>query len=155
MLSRLHDDYGLHTALDTQGYLARNVNSSWFDAVDLVLLDIKHIDPVKYRQITNCELAPTLDFAQRLVRLSKPMWIRYVLVPDLTDDAGDIARLADVLADLGPLVQRVDVLPFHQMAIHKWEQLDREYALKDEPTPTPEQVAAAVEIFRSRQLPAV
>jgi pyruvate formate lyase activating enzyme len=155
LLSRLHDEFGLHTALDTQGYLARNVSSSWFDAVDLVLLDIKHIDPVKYRQITSCELAPTLDFAQRLVRLGKPMWIRYVLVPGLTDDAGDIARHADFLASLGPLVQRVDVLPFHQMAMHKWEQLDREYTLKDTPTPTPEQVAAAIEIFRSRNLPAV
>ncbi|WP_169708754.1 hypothetical protein [Trinickia terrae] len=95
LLSRLHDGYGLHTALDTQGYLARNVSSSWFDAVDLVLLDIKHIAPERYRQITSCELAPTLDFARRLVRLDKPMWIRYVLVPGLTDDAGDIARLAD------------------------------------------------------------
>jgi pyruvate formate lyase activating enzyme len=155
LLSRLHDEYGLHTALDTQGYLGRSVNSSWYDAVDLVLLDIKHIDPMKYRRITSCELAPTLDFAQRMVRLNKPMWIRYVLVPGLTDDAGDIARHADFLASLGPLIQRVDVLPFHQMGAHKWEQLDREYTLTDTPTPTPEQVARAVEIFRSRQLKAV
>ncbi|AOJ73617.1 radical SAM protein [Burkholderia sp. MSMB2042] len=155
LLSRLHNEYGLHTALDTQGYLARNVNSSWFDAVDLVLLDIKHINPERYRKITSCELAPTLDFAQRLVRLGKPIWIRYVLVPGLTDDAGDIARHADFLASLGPLVERVDVLPFHQLGAHKWEQLDREYVLADTPTPTSEQVAAAIEIFHSRQLSAV
>jgi pyruvate formate lyase activating enzyme len=155
LLSRLHGEFGLHTALDTQGYFGGHVSDGWLEAVDLVLLDIKHIDPQRYRKITSCELAPTLEFARRLQRLGKPMWIRYVLVPGLTDDPGDVARLADYLADLGSVVQRVDVLPFHQLGAHKWAGLEREYPLANTPTPTPEQVAGAIEIFRARQLPAI
>lgn len=154
LLSRLHDEYGLHTALDTQGFLGHLVPDEWFDAVDLVLLDIKHIDPLRYYTITSSPLEPTLDFAARMVRLGKPMWIRYVLVPGLTDDPDDIARLADYLVSLGPLVQRVDVLPFHQMGKHKWEELGLHYTLADTVPPTPEQIAAALHILRSRQLPA-
>lgn len=154
LLSRLHDEHGLHTVLDTQGFLGHTVPDDWFDAVDLVLLDIKHIDPVRYQTLTGSPLAPTLDFAARMVRLGKPMWIRYVLVPGLTDDPGDIARLADYLASLGPLVQRVDVLPFHQMGKHKWEELGMHYLLADTPAATLEQTAAALHILRSRHLPA-
>ena len=81
LLKRIKKDFGLHTALDTQGFLHTNVDDKWLGAVDLVLLDIKHIDPEKYLKLTGCALQPTLDFAERLVRLKKKMWIRYVLVP--------------------------------------------------------------------------
>ncbi len=130
-------ELGLNTALDTQGFLHNDVPDSMFDAVDLVLLDIKQIDPVKYKELTAQELQPTLDFAARLVRLGKKMWIRYVLVPGWSDDEADVDRLADYLVTLGPLVERVDVLPFHQLGAHKWKELGMDYALKDNPTPTP------------------
>lgn len=152
LLKRLHGEQRLHTAVETTGYLARKLDDEWFDPVDLVLLDIKHADPSAHQRITGRELAPTLDFANRLVRLEKPMWIRYVLVPGLTDRADDIARLADFVAGLGPLVQQVDVLPYHQLGVHKWAELGRHYALADTPTPTPAQVEVAVRIFRDRGL---
>jgi pyruvate formate lyase activating enzyme len=152
LLARLHGELRLHTAMETQGYLARNVDDAWFDPLDLVLLDIKHSDPATYRRVTGCDLAPTLDFARRLVRLGKPMWIRYVLVPGLTDGADDIARLADFAAGLGPLVEQVDVLPYHRLGMHKWAELGRPYALADTKPPTQGEIAAAVRIFRERGL---
>jgi pyruvate formate lyase activating enzyme len=112
------------------------VEDAWFDQVDLVLLDIKHSDPQRYLAITGQALQPTLDFAQRLKRLGKPIWLRYVLVPGLTDGAEDIARLADYAASLGSIVQRVEVLPFHQMGAAKWAQLG-DYPLANTPTPRP------------------
>lgn len=153
LLRTLHDEHRLHTAIDTQGFPGHKVDDRWFDAVDLVLLDIKHIDPARYRAITSRALGPTLDFAGRMVRLGKPMWIRHVLIPGLTDSPDDLARLADYLAGLGPLVERVDLLPFHQLGAHKWEALGRPYPLARTPTPTQEQVATAIGILRSRGLP--
>jgi pyruvate formate lyase activating enzyme len=154
LLKRLHGDLRLHTAVETTGFLGSKVADAWFDAVDLVLLDIKHVDPAAHRKITGRDAAPTLDFARRLVRLGKPMWIRYVLVPGLTDGANDVARLADAVADLGPLVQQVDVLPYHRLGVQKWAELGRAYALGDTPPPTPAQVDAAVRIFAERGLSA-
>lgn len=154
LLKRLHGGLRLHTAVETTGFLAGKVDDAWFDAVDLVLLDIKHADPAQHAKITGRSLAPTLDFARRLARLGKRMWIRYVLVPGLTDGADDIARLADFVAGLGPLVQQVDVLPYHRLGVHKWAELGRAYRLGETPPPTTAQVDAAVRIFKERGLAA-
>jgi len=152
LLQRIKRDFGLHTALDTQGFLHTNVDDAWFDAVDLVLLDIKHIDPDKYKKLTGSTLQPTLDCAERLVRLKKKMWIRYVLVPGLTDDDKDILHLADYIAGLGKTVERVEVLPFHQMGTFKWKELGINYALEKTPTPTVEAVDHAKALFASKGL---
>ncbi|MDD4616543.1 MAG: pyruvate formate-lyase-activating protein [Alphaproteobacteria bacterium] len=152
LLRRIKGDFGLHTALDTQGFLHKKVSDEWFDAVDLVLLDIKHIDPDVYLAITGKPLQPTLDFAQRLVRLNKKMWIRYVLVPGLTDNEGDILALADYVKTLGPAVERIEVLPFHQMGAYKWKELELDYKLEEVPTPTPDETAMAKTLFKSRGL---
>ncbi|KXU85904.1 pyruvate formate lyase-activating protein [Caballeronia megalochromosomata] len=154
LLRRIHDEFGLHTALDTQGYLGAKVSDEWLEAVDLVLLDIKHIDPAHYRDLTGVELAPTLAFARRLARLNKSVWIRHVLVPGVTDDPEHLARLGDFLLELGPIVKRVDVLPFHQLGAHKWKSLNLDYKLDGVMPPTPERVAEAVRILRERGLPA-
>lgn len=155
LFSAIKQEYGLHTALDTQGFLHTNVTDDWFDPVDLVLLDIKHIDPAKYERITSKPLQPTLDFAHRLVRLGKKMWIRYVLVPGLSDDEDDIAKMADFIAtSLAKNVERVEVLPFHQMGAHKWSDLGMHYELGDTPTPTPSLVRRAREIFSAHGLKA-
>jgi pyruvate formate lyase activating enzyme len=155
LLERLHDGLHLHTALDTQGYLGRKVSDSWFDPVDLLLLDIKHADPDAHVRLTGRPLKPTLDFAERMARLGKPMWIRYVLVPGLTDRPADVERLGDIIAGLGAAVERVDILPYHRMGAHKWQALGRPYALTDVAPPTPAQVAAARAILRSRNAPVV
>lgn len=152
LFTKIKSDLGLHTALDTQGFLAGNVTDDWFDPVDLVLLDIKQICPEKHLALTGHPVEPTLDFAKRLVRLGKKMWIRYVLVPDITDNSVDILKLADFVISLGPAVERVEVLPFHQMGAHKWESLGLDYPLAKTPTPTPEQVKQARGLFASRGL---
>ncbi|WP_035061353.1 pyruvate formate-lyase-activating protein [Andreprevotia chitinilytica] len=156
VFSRLKQQYGLHTALDTQGFLAAHLPDDWFDPVDLVLLDIKHSDPIKYEALTSKPLQPTLDFAKRLARMGKPMWIRYVLVPGLTDDPVDITRLATYLQGLAELapscIQRVEVLPFHKMGESKWQALGLDYQLADTPTPSSAAAEAARQIFRDHGL---
>jgi len=152
MLWRMKNELGLHTALDTQGFLHATVDDRWFDAVDLVLLDIKHSDPDVYHRLTAQDLQPTLDFAHRLQRLNKPTWLRYVLVPGWTDGQDDIARLADFVASLGSIIERVEVLPFHQMGTQKWAELKMDYPLAGAPTPTPEATAAARATFAARGL---
>jgi pyruvate formate lyase activating enzyme len=149
---RIKQEMGLHIALDTQGFLHADLPDEWFEPIDLVMLDIKHSDPDRYLQLTAQPLQPTLDCAERLVRLGKKMWIRYVLVPGWTDGEDDIQRLAEFVVSLGRAVERVEVLPFHQMGKHKWEELGLEYQLADTPTPTPEQAAQARGIFGARGL---
>ncbi|PLW77998.1 pyruvate formate-lyase 1-activating enzyme [Cohaesibacter celericrescens] len=148
----IKDRFGLHVALDTQGYLHTNVDDAWFDAFDLVMLDIKHIDPDKYKALTAQALQPTLDFAQRMVRLKQKTRIRYVLVPEWSDAQDEIERMADYVASLGDIIEMVEVLPFHQLGSSKWDQLGMEYKLKDLRTPSPSETEAAREIFRSRGL---
>lgn len=150
LLARLKG-LGLHTALDTQGHLHAKVADDWFDPLDLVLLDIKHADADRHQELTGRSLQPTLDFARRMVRLGKPLWLRYVLVPGLTDAPEDIARLGALAAELKP--ERVDVLPFHQLGAHKWQRLGRAYALADTPVPTPAQIHAATARLAACGLP--
>ncbi|KAF0813900.1 Pyruvate formate-lyase 1-activating enzyme [Andreprevotia sp. IGB-42] len=156
VFTQVKQRHGLHTTLDTQGFLATRLPDSWFDPVDLVLLDIKHIDAARYRQITGQPLQPTLDFAARLIRLGKPFWVRYVLVPGLTDDAAHIAQLAghlQALASQRPgCLQRVEVLPFHKMGETKWQALGLRYSLTSTPEPSPAAVDAARAIFSAHGL---
>ncbi|MDD3370501.1 MAG: pyruvate formate-lyase-activating protein [Alphaproteobacteria bacterium] len=152
LFRRLKRTFRLHTALDTQGFLHESVPDEWFEPVDLVLLDIKHSDPDKHLALTGKPLQPTLDFAKRLARLKKKMWIRYVLVPGLTDDDGDISRLADFVAGLGDSVERVEVLPFHQLGAFKWKELGLGYTLENTPAPTIEQAERARTLFRDKGL---
>jgi len=141
----------LHTALDTQGFLATHLEDEWFDNVDLVLLDIKHINPDKYLALTSKPLQPTLDFARRLSAMGKKMWIRYVLVPGYTDDFGDVEKLADFVATLQG-VERVEVLPFHKMGEDKWEKLGMDYQLKGVEQPSPALLERVIQQFRKRGL---
>ncbi len=142
----------LHTALDTSGYLGDRASDEFLEAVDLVLLDIKSYDECTYRNVTGVELEPTLRFARRLSAAGRAMWIRFVLVPGLTDDPQSIADLARFVATL-ETVERVEVLPFHQMARHKWEKLGLEYRLASTPEPTPQMVEQVKAVFEAEGLP--
>lgn len=161
---RVKQDYNLHIALDTQGFLAAHLDDAWFDNIDLVMLDIKHIDPEKYQALTAQPLQPTLDFAHRLVKMGKPMWIRYVLVPGLTDDLADVekhAQFVKSLQDAGialhgkKLIERIEVLPFHNLGESKWQELNLKYTLSETEPPTPEFVKTIKEIYKKYELPAV
>jgi len=139
---------GLHTALDTSGFLGDRADDDYLRHVDLVLLDIKSGDPEIYRKLTGVELEPTLRFARRLQAMGKKVWLRYVLVPGLTDDPRSIEPVARFVA-LMDNVEWVEILPFHQMGEFKWKSLGLEYRLADTPTPSDAQVRAALDIFRA------
>lgn len=134
VLHRCHE-MGLHTALDTSGFLGERADDDLLDAVDLVLLDIKAGDPATYRRVTRTgRLAPTVRFAHRLAARGIPIWVRFVLVPGLTDDAANVAAVAGVVADL-PTVERVEVLPFHRMGAAKYATLGLDFPLADTQPP--------------------
>jgi pyruvate formate lyase activating enzyme len=154
-------ELGVHTALDTSGYLGANATDAMLDDTDLVLLDVKAGTPDLYKRVTSRELEPTLEFGRRLARhgLGSPgpeVWIRYVLVPDLTDGEEGVDRVAGYAASLNEIrpgtVTRVEVLPFHQMGRSKWEAIGREYRLGDTLPPSPELVERVRRQFRSHGL---
>jgi pyruvate formate lyase activating enzyme len=132
-------ELGLHTALDTSGFLGHHATDALLADTDLVLLDIKSWDPATYRQVTGQEVAPTLTFARRLSDVGKPMWIRFVLVPGLTDDWDNVEGIAEFVATLES-VERVDVLPFHKLGAPKYAALGIPFPLADAPAPDAELV---------------
>jgi pyruvate formate lyase activating enzyme len=139
---------GIHTALDTQGYLGDRLTDRDLEVIDLVLLDLKAWDPERHRRLTGMDNAPTHEFARRLAARRLPVWVRFVLVPGLTDDPQEIASIARFAADLGN-VERVDVLPFHQLGKYKWHKLGFEYELENVKPPGIEAAERACEAFRS------
>ncbi|MFI6985992.1 pyruvate formate-lyase-activating protein [Embleya sp. NPDC050154] len=142
---------GLHTALDTSGFLGARAGDRLLSVTDLVLLDIKSFDPDAYRDLTGRELAPTLAFARRLAAAEIPVWLRFVLVPNVTEDAAMIDELAAFAAGLGN-VERVDVLPFHKLGAAKYDNLGIVFPLRDTPSPTAELVARVSAQFRAHGL---
>jgi pyruvate formate lyase activating enzyme len=130
LLSAAHA-MGIHTALDTNGSLGARLSDEELKHIDLVLLDMKGWDPERHRQLTGNDIAPVLDFARRLASRDRPIWVRFVLVPGLTDNSDDIEQIARFTAGLGRVVERVQVLPFHQMGKYKWKSLNLNYKLND------------------------
>jgi len=146
-------DMGIHTALDTNGSLGKRLSDAELESIDLVLLDIKAWDPDRHRHLTGMDVGPVLEFARRLAERNRPIWVRYVLVPGLTDDSQEIAQIAKFAASLGN-VKRVDVLPFHQMGQYKWKELNLDYKLGAVEPPDNETVERTCEIFRTAGLTA-
>jgi pyruvate formate lyase activating enzyme len=145
---------GIHTAIETNGNFGERLTDDDLSRIDLVLLGIKIWDSEKHRRLTGMDPAPTRRFAQRLSMEKKPIWVRFVFVPGLTDDWDDIARIAEFSAGLGN-VERVDVLPFHQMGRYKWKELKLNYELADVSPPSPDAVERACAIFRAAGLKTV
>ena len=144
---------GIHTALDTNGYYGDRLSDAELEEISLVLLDIKCWDPERHRRLTGMDIAPTLEFARRLASRKRPIWLRYVLVPGLTDDLEDIAKVARFSAGLGN-IERCDVLPFHQMGRYKWKQLGIRYTLEEVVPPSTDLIARTAAIFRAEGLSA-
>ncbi len=139
-------------AIDTSGFLGAHATDAMLDDVDLVLLDVKSGLPETYRRATGRELQPTLDFGRRLGARGTRMWVRFVLVPGLTDDPENVAAVADHVVSFGPAVERVEVLPFHQMGRDKWAELGMRYELGDVEPPSREATEAVRDVFRARGL---
>ena len=137
---------GLHTALDTSGFLGHKASDELLENVDLVLLDLKSWDPLTYTLVTGASIDPTLEFADRLDAMDKPVWIRFVLVPGLTDAESNISGVASFVAKLHN-VAKVGILPFHKMGEDKYRELNRTYTLSDTPTPCSSDIKRARRIF--------
>ncbi len=144
---------GIHTTIETNGFYGDRLSDAELDTIDLVMLGIKTWDPARHVALTGQEIRPTLEFARRLAARRRPIWIRFVLVPGLTDDMDDLAKTAQFAAGLGN-VERVEVLPFHQMGRFKWERLGLDYTLSETQPPTAELAERACEVFRRTGLTA-
>jgi len=141
-------DMGLHTAIETSGFLGDKVDDRFLSVLDLVLLDIKSSDPATYKKVTGRELAPTLRFAERLAKIGKPAWVRFTLVPGQTDDPANVEGIARFVAPMKN-VQWVEVQPFHQMGAFKWKAMKMDYELADTPSCSPELTKRVIEQFRA------
>jgi pyruvate formate lyase activating enzyme len=146
-------EMGIHTALNSNGYYGDRLSDDELETISLVIMDIKSWDPERHKRLTGMEIGPTLAFARRLAARKRPVWVRYVLVPGLTDHFDDIEQVASFSASLGN-VERADVLPFHQMGRFKWERLKMNYTLDKTEPPSADLVARAVAAFRDAGLKA-
>jgi pyruvate formate lyase activating enzyme len=151
LLRRCKHDLRLHTAVDTSGFLGARASDELLDLVDLFLLDIKAGNPETYRMVTSADLEPTLRFARRLSDHGNHMWVRFVLVPGLTDAPENVEAVAAFVATLSH-VDRVEVLPFHQLGAAKWAELGAAYQLRDARPPSDELVQRVESQFRSHGL---
>lgn len=141
-------ELGLHTAIQTSGFLGDRVDDNYLSNIDLVLLDIKSSDPETYRRVTGRDLAPTLRFAERLASQAKPTWIRFTLVPGETDDPANVEGIARFVAPMKN-VEWVEVQPFHQMGAFKWKAIGLDYKLLNTPTAGRELVDRVIGQFRA------
>lgn len=145
---------GIHATLETNGYLGARLTDDDFERIDLVMLGLKAFDPVLHRKLTGVDNAPVHEFARRLAAKKRPAWVRFVVVPGWTDNLDEAGRMADFVAGLGN-VERVDVLPFHQMGRFKWERLGMDYKMGEASPPSVETVQKIAGRFREAGLKTV
>lgn len=151
-LFRLAKANGVHTALDTSGQPFCS-DAEWmkkFEALmsvtDLVLLDLKEMDEERHKSLTGHDNANILQMARWLSDNGHSMWIRHVLVPDLTDDRDGLVRMHEFISEL-KTVERVEVLPYHTLGLFKWEKMGLKYSLEGIRVPTPEEIALAEDLL--------
>ena len=142
----------IHTALDTSGVTFSPNNTEKIDELlkytDLVMLDIKHINDEKHKTLTSFSNKNILEFAKYLSEKEIPMWVRHVVVPTLTNNEEDLTQLGKFMAHLKSL-KALDILPYHNMAVPKYENLGIEYPLKDLPPLTKEEaLKAKLDVFK-------
>ncbi|WBA18652.1 pyruvate formate lyase 1-activating protein [Salinivibrio kushneri] len=130
---------GIHTCLDTNGYIRKHtpVIDEVLDATDLVMLDLKQLNDEVHEDLVGVSNRRTLDFAKYLHKIGQKTWIRYVVVPGYTDDDDSAHRLGQFIKGMDN-IEKVELLPYHQLGEHKWEALGYEYELKDVDTPSKE-----------------
>ena len=145
-------ELGIHTAIETNGFYGERLTDAELANIDLVILDMKAFGLAQHRRVTaSIDNTQVFEFCRRLAMLKRPMWFRYVLVPGLTDLTDEMERVAGFAASLG-VVERAEILPFHQMGRYKWQKLGLDYALSTTVPPSQEAVAHAVGIFRAAGL---
>lgn len=136
----------IHTCIDTNGAVLKSEVKKLMEYTDLVLLDIKHISVSQHRYITQQESETTLQFADYLRGESKPVWLRYVLVPGLTDDKEAIHKLGQRFVNHYN-IQKIEIQPYHKLGVHKYEHLGMQYKLQETPENTAGQLKEAYDIL--------
>lgn len=137
---------GISTAIDTSGFIFNDKVKELLEYTDLVLLDIKNYDPVVYKSLTGVSLNPTLKFLDYLKEKSIPTWVRYVVVPNLTDNLDSVKKLSEHLGGY-PNVEKIELLAFHKMGEYKWKELGLDYKLSDTKEPDKELMKQITDIF--------
>lgn len=138
--------WNLHTAIDSSGFCDAGHVKELMDVTDLVLLDLKHIDSGKHEALTSQPNERILRYAEWLSDIGKPVWIRHVLVPGLTDGLEDLTALGAFIRKLNN-VKKFELLPYHRMGVYKWQELKREYPLEGVKEPTEREVQRALAII--------
>ncbi|MCL2755824.1 MAG: pyruvate formate-lyase-activating protein [Firmicutes bacterium] len=139
---------GIHTVLDTSGYDGINDTTKQLLAyTDLVLLDIKSINPETYKKITKQNITKSIEFAKYLSTKNIPTWIRFVLVPDINDNESETHELGQFISSLSN-IQKIEVIPFHQMGAHKWKEMEMNYELEYTKEPSKTQIHNARKILK-------
>jgi len=141
-------EMGLHTAIETSGFLGERADDEYLASLDLILLDIKSSDPDTYRKVTSRDITPTLRFAERLAAMGKPVWVRFTLVPGATDDPANVDGIARFVAPMRN-VEWVEVQPFHKMGEFKWKAMRLDYLHNETPSASPALVNRVLEQFRA------
>lgn len=147
-------DLGIHTAIETNGYNGDKLSDAELELIDLIMLDMKAFTPEQHKRVCGMDNGPVLAFCRRLAALKRPMWFRYVLVPGLMDDPAEMRAVAGFAASLG-VVERAEILPFHQLGRYKWERLGLDYTLAATEPPSKAAIDAAIAIFQAQGLYAV
>ena len=140
-------EQGIHICIDTNGGIWNPAVEELLKEIDLVLLDVKQINPERHQNLTERSNEQTLKTAQWLEANERPFWLRYVLVPGISDFEEDIRAFGEFFKDF-KMLQRVEILPYHTLGIHKYETMGQEYKLKDTKTNTPEQLDRALALFK-------
>lgn len=143
-------EHGLTTCIDTNGGSFLTTKKEKIDKLlsvtDLVMLDIKHIDEEPHKLLTGKSNKSTLEFAKYLSKINKDMWLRYVLVPTINESKEILEKWRDFAGTLQS-VKKIEVLPYHTLAINKYKELGIDYKLKDISEPTQEQINFAKKIL--------
>lgn len=132
-------EQGINTCLDTNGFVRHydHVIDELLDVTDLVLLDLKQLDDTIHQNLIGVPNKRTLEFAKYLEKRNQKTWIRYVVVPGYTDDEHSVQLLGEFIKDMKN-IEKVELLPYHQLGKHKWETLGLKYELEDVKPPTKE-----------------
>ena len=145
IVEKLHEN-GINVCIDTNGGVWNPAVEQLLSSVDLTLLDVKQFNPERHESLTGRSNSQTLKTAQWLEDNEKPFWLRYVLVPGISDFEEDIRALGEHFKGYR-MLKRVEILPYHTLGIHKYESMGQEYQLKDIKTNTPEQLDKAKKLF--------
>ncbi len=145
-LCRRLKEQGIHICLDTNGSIRTPEVEELWNWVDLVLLDIKQFNNIRHKELTNHNNTQTLRTATWFEEHEKTFWLRYVLVPGISDQEEDIRALGEALGSYR-MIQRVEILPYHTLGVHKWEAMGWRYPLAEARENTPEELERAKRLF--------